>query len=212
VNSLATTFTSTTQRSALTAVALIAVLAAAGWFLLVGPKRSDASHLKSQIATANTKLVTATHAAAAASHRAEVAALLALPSAPDQPGILDQLNALGKSTNVVVAGVTPNLTTVTANGVDLTVIVNGKYFQIRDFLRKLRTQVSVGHAGTVRATGRLFNVNSVSIATASTTTVGQLSATLDVTAAVLGSATAAPAATAPGTSTTATGAASGGSN
>lgn len=211
MNSLATTFTSTTQRSALTAAGLIAVLAAAGWFLLVGPKRSDASHLKSQIATANTTLATKTRAAAAANRRAQVAALLALPSAPDQPGILDQLNTLGKSTKVVVAGVTPNLTAPATGGVALTVIVNGKYFQIRDFLRKLRTQVRVGHAGSVRATGRLFDVTSVSIAPASTTAPDQLAATLNVTAAVLGSAAPAPTNTT-GTTTTATGAAGGSSN
>ena len=211
MNSLATTFTSTTQRSALTAAGLIAVLAAAGWFLLVGPKRSDASHLKSQIATANTTLATKTKAAAAASRRAQIAALLALPSAPDQPGILDQLNALGKSTKVVVAGVTPNLTAPTTGGVALTVVVNGKYFQIRDFLRKLRTQVRVGHAGSVRATGRLFDVTSVSITPATTTAPDQLSASLNVTAAVLGSAAPAPTSTT-GTTTTAAGAAGGSSN
>jgi hypothetical protein len=202
VNSVAANLTSSTRNSAITAFVLIAALAAAAWFVVVSPKRSDASKVKDQIAAAQTQLATATQAAAAANARAEAAALLALPSAPDQPGILDQFNAVGRSTGTVVATVTPATTPTAPTSVAFTVVVNGKYFQIRDFIHKLRTQVRLGRTGTVKASGRFFDVSSVSIAQG--TVPGQLAATLTVTAGVLAPPASAVSATTGTTPTTTT--------
>ena len=171
------------RRASATAVALgILLFGAALWFGVVSPKRSHASELKTDVANAQTQLATATNQAAAANKAAAAAAAEAMPSGQDEPGILDQLNRLGKSTHVMVATVTPNGTTTATNAVALSVIVNGNYFQIRNFLSKLRKQVRVGEGGRVVATGRLFDVQSVSIAQG--VSPGQLSATITVNASV----------------------------
>jgi hypothetical protein len=66
-------------------------------------------------------------------------------------------------TGVVISAVTPNATASTTNSVALAVSVEGTYFQIRDFLHRLRTQVSVKKGGMVQAGGRLFDVTGVNI-------------------------------------------------
>jgi Tfp pilus assembly protein PilO len=169
------------KRASAIAVALgILLIAAAAWFGVVSPKRSHASELKTDVSSAETQLATATQEAAAANKAAAAAATVALPGTADQPGILDELNHLGKTTGVLVASVTPNTSSVTANAVGLTVIVNGNYFQIRNFLKRLRTQVTVGQGGRVKATGRLFDVQSVNVASGANG--GALSATIDANA------------------------------
>jgi Tfp pilus assembly protein PilO len=173
---------SSRRASAIAVALLIVLVAAAAWVGVVSPKRSNVTKLKAQVVDAQTQLATATQAAAVANKAAEAAALKAMPTDADQPGILDQLNALGKRTGVMVATVTPNMTTVTPNTVALSVTVDGKYFQIASFLNKLRNQVRVGSGGHVVATGRLFDVQSVNIAQGNTT--GQLAATISLNASV----------------------------
>ncbi len=171
------------RRASAIAVALVIVLvAAAAWVGVVSPKRSHVTKLKGQVVAAQTQLASTTQAAAVANKVAEAAAVKAMPAVADQPGILDQLNALGKRTRVLVATVTPNGAAVTPNAVGLTVTVNGKYFQIANFLNKLRTQVRVGTGGRVVANGRLFDVQSVNIGQGSGT--GQLAATIALNASV----------------------------
>ena len=206
--SLVTRVRSSRRSSALVVGALIVLVAAVAWFGVVAPKRSNASKLKSDIATAQANLATATQAAAAANKQAAEAALTALPGSSDQPGILDNLNALGKHAGVTVATVTPDLATATANAVPLSVTVNGKYFQVVSFLNKLRTQVRVNQGGHVVATGRLFDVQSVNIAQGAGAGPGQLTATVAVNASTYLPATSAPATT-DTTSTTASGSTAG---
>ena len=143
--------------------------------------------MKGQVAAAQTQLATATQAAAVANKAAEAAALKAMPADADQPGILDQLNALGKRTGVMVASVSPNLATTTTGSLPLSITVDGKYFQISNFLNKLRTQVRVGSGGRVVASGRLFDVQSVNISQGNTT--GQLAATIIANASIYSAAT-----------------------
>ncbi len=171
------------RRASAVAVALLIVLvAAAAWVGVVSPKRSNVTKLKGQVSAAQSQLATATQAAAVANKAAEAAALKAMPADADEPGILDQLNALGKRTGVLVATVSPNAAAVTPNVVGLSITVDGKYFQIAKFLNKLRTQVRVGRDGTVVASGRLFDVQSVSLGPGNTT--GQLAATILANASV----------------------------
>ena len=195
MTALVTRIRSSRRSSALTVGAFIVLVAVVAWLGVVSPKRSHASKLKSDVTTAQTDLATATQRAAAANKQAAEAALTALPGDSDQPGILDNLNALGKKSGVTIATVTPNLTTVTANAVSLSVIVNGKYFQVLNFLHKLRTQVRVGQSGHVVATGRLFDVQSVSMAEGTGTAPGQLAATIMVNASIYTPVSTAPAAT-----------------
>ena len=180
---------SSRRASAIAVALLIVLVAAAAWVGVVSPKRSNVTKLKGQVVAAQTQLATATQAAAVANKAAEAAALKAMPADADEPGILDQLNSLGKRTGVLVATVTPNATSVTPNTVGLSVTVDGTYFQIAKFLNKLRTQVRVGSGGRVVAGGRLFDVQSVNISQGNAT--GQLAATIIANASIYNAATAA---------------------
>jgi hypothetical protein len=196
---------SSRRASSITVALLIVLVAAGAWFAVIAPKRSDASKVKNQVADAQTQLATATQEAASANKAAAAAAEKALPADPDQPGILDQLNRIGKNAGVVVATVAPNTSTLTPNAVSLNVTVNGSYFQIESFLKKLRNQVHVKNNGHVEATGRLYDVQSVNIST--TGSSSQLSAVLAVSAGVY-----APPAPAPVAPTTASAAGAGSTN
>lgn len=182
MNSLVTRIKSSRRGSAIAVALAIVLVAAAAWVAIVSPKRSHASTLKGDVTAAQAQLVTATQEAAVANKAAAEAAMRAMPALADQPGILDQLNALGKKTKVTVATVTPGLSTTTTSAEPLTVVVDGTYFQIAKFLNKLRTQVRVGKGGRVVASGRLFDVQSVSIAAG--TVPGQLAATIALNASI----------------------------
>ena len=181
MNGLVTKIKASRRASAITVALGVLLVGAALWVGVVSPKRSHASQLKTDVTNAQTQLATATAEAAAANKAAAAAAAEAMPSAMDEPGILDQLNRLGKSAHVLVATVGPGATTTT-NAVALTVTVNGNYFQIRNFLNKLRTQVRVGKGGRVVASGRLFDVQSVNIT--ANGGANELSATITVNASM----------------------------
>ena len=88
---------SSRRASAIAVALLIVLVAAAAWVGVVSPKRSNVTKLKGQVVAAQTQLATATQAAAVANKAAEAAALKAMPADADEPGILDQLNSLGKA-------------------------------------------------------------------------------------------------------------------
>jgi Tfp pilus assembly protein PilO len=196
---------SSRRASAITVAVLIALVAAAAWFLVVAPKQSDASKVKDQVADASTQLATATQEAASANKAAAAAAEKALPADPDQPGILDQLNRIGKNSGVVVTTVAPNTSALVPSVVSLNVTVAGNYFQIESFLKKLRNQVQVKKNGHVEATGRLYDVQSVNVSTSGSS--NQLSAVMSLTAGVY-----APPAPEPVAPTTASAAGAGSTN
>jgi len=187
---------SSRRASAITAALVIALLAAAAWFGVIAPKRNDAANLKDEVAAAQLKLVQATQSSAKMKRETAAAALRALPVDSDQPGLLDQLNALGKQSKVTVTTVTPTLTSVMPGALQLSVTVTGPYFNIRNFLHNLRTQVSVAKNGRVVASGRLFDVQSVSLQQAAG---AALTAQLAMTAGIYAPPAPAPAA---GTTTT----------
>ena len=193
MNSAVSRIKSSRRASAITVALLILLVAVAAWFALVSPKRSHASTLKNEITAAQGQLVTAQQTAAVANKAAAAAALRAMPGNADEPGILDELQTLGKRTGVAVATVTPGVATAPATAIPLSLTVNGTYFQISTFLNKLRTQVRVGKGGRVVATGRLFDVQSVTLTPGATN--GKLMATIQATASVYTAPAPAPAPT-----------------
>jgi hypothetical protein len=166
VNAFVTRIRSSRRASATVVIGGVALLAVVAWMVVVSPKRADAAHLATQVTSAQDDLTTATRQAAEAKHLLAIqgAVRRALPHGTDEPGILDNLQAVGTRAGVVISTVTPNDTASTTNSVALAVSVEGTYFQIRDFLHRLRTQVSVKKSGMVRAGGRLFDVTGVNIA------------------------------------------------
>ena len=170
---------------AVLAIVAIAAVALVGWFGLVSPQWSKASDLDRQIAAAKTQLAVAkatTDSGAANKGRGASALALAqaMPQQVDMSDVLRQLLRAADRADVRLDSVTPQTAAAKSgySAVPIGVVVTGRYFGIQQFLRELRTQAGV--AGShVRASGRLFSVDSVSLA-ASGTKLPQLAATIQL--------------------------------
>jgi Tfp pilus assembly protein PilO len=90
----------------------------------------------------------------------------AMPGDDDQAGILLDLDRNARAAGVELVSVVPSARLLLADGsaaLPLTAVVDGRYAQVAAFLRRLRLQVRAG-ASEVFATGRLFDVDDVTIA------------------------------------------------
>ena len=185
------------------AIAVVAVLLVAlvGWFGLVHPKSGAAANLTTQIDAANARLLQAqsTFAAAKREKPVRVADLFrlvkAMPDAEDMSGILLQLSQVAKETGITFESITPG-NTLPMTGysvVPIKVVFGGSFYDLSDFLLRLRTLVAVRH-GALDATGRLFAVDTLGFGPAKTG-FPQIDATLSVDAFIY--APAAPAIPAP---------------
>lgn len=137
---------------ALTGVASIIVLVA-GWFLLISPKRSTVSDLKSQAAAQETtndglqvKLAALRAQQKGLTAKNKQLAELAkkIPTTADLPGLLRQLSASATTTNVDLTDLTPSVpVALTAapgiSAVTITLKVDGKYFDVAQYLNALET-------------------------------------------------------------------------
>ncbi len=152
---------------ALAAVAVL-IVAAVAWFGLVHPKTSSAAKLSKRIDEAQQQLVQAQAAAAAAKHNkpVRVASLFrlvkAMPDAQDMSGILLQLNQVAQDSGITFDSIRPGTTAALGayTAIPITLTFTGNYYDLSDFLLRLRTLVSVRH-GELDATGRLFAVDSL---------------------------------------------------
>src|SRR4029453_18122898 len=191
---------------ALAAVGLVALILV-GWFAVVSPQRSKAAELQGKIDESNSALALAQALNSGGQKKAtakEARALVrAMPDQTHMSQILRQLSGAAKSTRVRVNSVTPSAN-APLNGyeaIPLTVMVEGRYLGITNFLGKLRTQVRAA-GEQVRAKGRLYSIDNVQFDSSSDKQ--PLQATLTLTAYKYGG-TAAPATgTADSSTTTAT--------
>jgi hypothetical protein len=183
------------------AIAVVAVLLVAllGWFGLVQPKSGAAANLTTQIDAANARLLQAqsTFAAAKRQKPVRVADLFrlvkAMPDAVDMSGILLQLSQVAKETGITFESITPgNAVPMTGYSVlPIKVVFGGSFYDLSDFLLRLRTLVSVRH-GALDATGRLFAVDTLGFGAAKAG-FPQIDATLSVDAFIYAAAPAGPA-------------------
>ena len=167
------------------ALAMLAVAAVAlvGWFGLVSPQRSTASDLDRQIGEAQTQLAVAkattdSGAGGKTSGASALALARAMPDRVEMAAVLRQLLRAANRTDVRLDSVTPQAAATKSgySAVPMDVVVTGRYFGVQRFLRHLRTQAGV--AGPhVHAAGRLFSVDSVSLA-AGDKKLPQLAATI----------------------------------
>lgn len=173
------------------------VYALVGWFMLVSPKRSEAAALKEQATTVETSLATA-RAASARDDDAQPIAVAdifrlatAMPSVPDMPGILLELSRIAQETGIEFNAITPEASTVTGSyqTVPIGLAFDGNFYELSDFLFRLRTLVGVRRS-ELQATGRLFSIDTIDFAE-SPDGFPEISASLTVNAYVYG--TAAPA-------------------
>jgi hypothetical protein len=183
--------------------AMLVLAAVAAWFLMISPQRSKAAELKNE-ADATRQEIVRLRALAQEVDQAEpirVAELFrltkAIPSEVDMPGIILELNRIARATGIRFDSITPQAP-VEANGglaVPINLVFQGNYFELSDFLFRLRNLVGV-RGGRLDATGRLFQVDTVSFSEGEKK-FPEIAASLTVAAYVYG--TGAPAAAAPAT-------------
>lgn len=172
----------------------VLVYALVFWFVLVSPKRAEASALKAEVAALEITVANARIAAAPRSNQdtapiavADIFRLAkAMPSVPDMPGILLELDRIAEETGVEFQSVTPAASVVVGDfqTVPITLAFDGNFYELSDFLFRLRTLVGV-RAGELRAAARLFAVESISFAESSKG-FPELGATLSIVAYVYG--------------------------
>jgi Tfp pilus assembly protein PilO len=196
----------------ITAVVAI-VLIVAWYFLLFSPKRNELSDLEQQVESAQSALSVAkqevvkleSYKKTAPQSRAEIVRLgKMLPESEGIPGLIIELTKTAEASGVAVAGITRGTTTDGSPfGIQtLTLQVNGRYFDVEDFLYRLEEYVAFRNA-SFRVTGRLLQVTQLTLqsAASSTTTSGSppLAVTIGLNAYLWGGTpTAAPVAEAGG--------------
>jgi type IV pilus assembly protein PilO len=190
-------------------VGAVLVFGLAGWFLLVRPQGGKLNDLKREAADVQLKLDAYNQqvAAARSAPKIEVADVYrlakAMPDRTDMPDLVLELSQLARDTGIRFDSITPQ--PISSLGpyqvLPISVTFNGNFYNLADFLYRLRSLVSV-HAGRLDATGRLFSVDTLSF-NESPLKFPQIQAALVIDAFVYGAGTPAPAIVPP-TDTTAT--------
>ena len=148
--------------------AAILAYAAAGYFMVVSPKKAESARLDEEIAVASLELRDALAATAAQDDTQPIAVAdifrlsIAMPSTPDMPGILLELSRIADETGIRFKSITPQpaLPIAAYQVVPIDVAFDGSFYALSDFLFRLRTLVTV-RRGELHAAGRLFSVASV---------------------------------------------------
>ena len=159
-----------------------------GWFGVVSPQRSKAADLAVRIDETELQLAATQALVNGPQLRLSTAELATLRTAiPDQvrmSQILRQLSKASGDARVRIMGITPQ-PVVNVGGADviaMNLAIEGRYFGIRNFLRLLRMRADV-RSDKVKASGRLFAIDSIQFAGASAQTGGgMIQAALSVSA------------------------------
>jgi type IV pilus assembly protein PilO len=187
------------QRKPLPPAALIGVIVGAvlvfglaGWFLLVRPQGAKVTDLERQATDIQQKL-DAYHqqvAAAKSAPKIEVADVYrlakAMPTKTDMPDLLLELSQLARDTGIRFDSISPQPAAAVGSYTVLPISVtfNGNFYNLADFLYRLRSLVTV-HAGRLDATGRLLAVDTLTF-NESPLHFPQIQATLVIDAFVYG--------------------------
>lgn len=172
------------------------VYLAGGYFVLVSPKRGAVGDLEQRITQTEAQVAKAREAAAAPAQpegdRIESADVFrlakAMPPSADMPGILLELADVAQSTGITFESISPQ-SAIPSGGyqiVPVNVVFSGDFYELSDFLFRLRTLVGV-RGGALDARGRLFSVQSLDFAE-SQNRFPEIQATMVVNAYVYGAA------------------------
>ena len=134
---------------------------AGGYFMLIGPQKSKAASLDKQIADTNQAIDSARALTLQAKTDAKirVADLFrltkAMPDQTDMSDILLELSQVAQDSGITFEQITPATTAVALDGyeaIPITVEFQGNFYELSDFLYRLRSLVSV-HAGRLALAG-----------------------------------------------------------
>jgi hypothetical protein len=150
------------------AVAAVLVLALIGYFAVVKPQKGTGADLSTQIAAADTQIADARALLAKSkdAQKVRVADLFrltkAMPDQPDEAGIVLELTNVARGSGIEFESISPQGSTPLSGYqvVPIDVVFEGNFFQLTDFLYRLRNLVDV-RRGALAADGRLFTVDSV---------------------------------------------------
>jgi type IV pilus assembly protein PilO len=181
-----------------------------GWFVLVRPQGGKLEDLKAQTAEAQQKIDTYNQqvAAARSAPKIEVADVYrlakAMPDRTDMPDLVLELSQLARDTGIRFDSISPQPTALIGSYTVLPIAVtfNGNFYNLADFLYRLRSLVSV-HGGRLDATGRLFSVDTLTF-NESPLNFPQIQASLVIDAFVYGTGVPSPAPIPTTTETTST--------
>jgi Tfp pilus assembly protein PilO len=152
-------------------IALALLLAAGvGYMVLVRPKQSQAASLDQQIAELDAKVTAARLAsrpqkAATSIKVADIFQVTkAMPDSSDMPGIILDLDSVAESTGIQFLSIQPGGAAAKTGyaAIPITLSFEGNYYDLTDFLFRLRNLVSVRH-GKLAASGRLFTLDSLNM-------------------------------------------------
>lgn len=138
------------------------------WFLVVSPKRSEASDLKTELATAQTELDQkkadlANPSAAVNVRPSDVFRLTkALPQDSNMAGVILDVDRIARTHKLTLEGFQPTAA-IPMSGYTvqpLTVTVQGRFGDVSKFLKDVRDLVTVKH-GRLFVNGRLYSVSEV---------------------------------------------------
>lgn len=141
------------------------LLVVAGSYLLVLPQRHKATRLDAETVKTQQAIEEARLAAQPEHvqpiHVANLFKLVkAMPDTPDMPGIMLQLNQTARDSGIEFDSITVSAPTAGVAAVPISLEFNGNFYDLDDFLFRMRNLVSV-REGELQATGRLFTVQSV---------------------------------------------------
>lgn len=171
----------------------------AGWFLLVRPQGGKLEDLKRQTLDVQQRIDAYNQqvAAARSAPKIEVADVYrlakAMPDRTDMPDLVLELSQLARDTGIRFDSIAPQpiVSLGAYQVIPISVTFNGNFYNLADFLYRLRSLVSV-HAGRLDATGRLFSVDTLTF-NESPLKFPQIQASLVIDAFVYGAGTPAPA-------------------
>jgi type IV pilus assembly protein PilO len=144
------------------------ILLLAGYFMLIGPQRAKIAKAKKEIAQVHKEIdsVNAITAKRKSAPKIQYANLYQLAKAmPDTVDIADALlalNALAKDSGISFDDISPQIAVNLPNyqAIPIKLTFTGNYYELTDFLYRLRSLVSVRH-GELDASGRLYAVDEV---------------------------------------------------
>ena len=181
-----------------------------GYMMVIRPQHAKAADLDRQIADTNSAIDAARALTLEAKKGAQIRVAdlyrltKAMPDQVDMAGILLELNQVAQDSGITFEQITPAATATPISGylaIPITVEFQGNFYDLSDFLYRLRNLVDVRH-GTLDATGRLFAIDEVDFAEAPPPPgFPQIRAHLVIDAFVYGTGTA-PTVPAPSTGTT----------
>ena len=201
------------QPAVIALIVLAFVLAGAGsWFLVIAPQRSNAAALDKQIADTREAIDSARALTVQAKRGAKIRIAdlyrltKAMPDQTDMAGIVLELNQVAQESGITFELISPATTAVPISGyaaIPITVEFQGNFYELSDFLYRLRNLVDVRH-GALDATGRLFAIDQIDFAEATPPGFPEIRAHLVIDAFVFGTGTAPTTAPAPTTTTSTT--------